>query len=149
MQITPAPARSAAPRALPLRKATQSADCRDLEQIPNIGRSLAADLRTIGIATPADLAGHEPLALYQALCLQTGQRQDPCVLDTFMAAVDFMRGGAPTPWWHYTEKRKTEFGRSSTDLSRLKLATRMPKQEATPNRNMSTPTPLASMAQPD
>ena len=37
-------------------------------------------------------------------------RQDPCVLDTFMAATDFMRGAQPTPWWHYTAQRKQTYG---------------------------------------
>jgi hypothetical protein len=35
--------------------------------------------------------------LYQKLCAATGQRQDPCVLDTFMAATDFMRGAPAAP----------------------------------------------------
>jgi hypothetical protein len=32
------------------------------------------------------------------------------VLDTFMAATDFMRGAAPSPWWHYTARRKAVYG---------------------------------------
>ncbi|HRZ61187.1 MAG TPA: helix-hairpin-helix domain-containing protein [Rubrivivax sp.] len=87
-------------------KAAGAADCRELEQLPNIGPALAADLRRIGIRHPAELQGRDPLALYQALCSATGRRQDPCVLDTFMAACDFMRGAAPAPWWHYTPQRK-------------------------------------------
>jgi hypothetical protein len=48
--------------------------------------------------------------LYQALCAKTGERHDPCVLDTFMAATDFMRGAAALPWWHYTAQRKLLYG---------------------------------------
>jgi hypothetical protein len=48
--------------------------------------------------------------LYQSLCAVTGQRQDPCVLDTFMAAIDFMRGAPAAPWWNYTAQRKALFG---------------------------------------
>ena len=70
-----------------------------LEQLPNIGPSLAADLRLIGIAHPRDLRGKDAFVLYQRLCAATGQRQDPCVLDTFMAATDFMRGAPAAPWW--------------------------------------------------
>jgi hypothetical protein len=91
-------------------KAGTAAECSALEQLPNIGPSLAADLRLIGIAHPADLRGKDAFALYQQLCAATGQRQDPCVLDTFMAAVDFMRGAPPAPWWHYTPQRKALFG---------------------------------------
>jgi hypothetical protein len=48
--------------------------------------------------------------LYQQLCAATGQRQDPCVLDTFMAATDFMRGAEAAPWWVYTPQRKALYG---------------------------------------
>ena len=41
---------------------------RALEQLPNIGPSLAADLRLIGIEHPADLRGKDACALYRALC---------------------------------------------------------------------------------
>ncbi len=91
-------------------KASTPAACERLEQLPNIGPSLAADLRLIGIGSPADLRGKDPFVLYQKLCAATGQRQDPCVLDTFMAATDFMRGAPAAPWWAYTAQRKALFG---------------------------------------
>ena len=91
-------------------KAASAEDCRALEQLPNIGPSLADDLRLIGIRHPQELKGRDPFVLYQALCAKTGRRQDPCVLDTFMAATDFMRGAAPAPWWHYTPQRKAVYG---------------------------------------
>ena len=91
-------------------KAASAAECQTLEQLPNIGPSLAADLRQIGIEHPRDLRGKDAFVLYQKLCAATGQRQDPCVLDTFMAAVDFMAGSAPAPWWTYTPQRKALFG---------------------------------------
>jgi hypothetical protein len=91
-------------------KAASAAECAVLEQLPNIGPSLAADLRAIGIVRPSDLRGQDAFALYRKLCTVTGQRQDPCVLDTFMAAVDFMQGAPAAPWWHYTPQRKAQFG---------------------------------------
>ena len=91
-------------------KATSAAECHALEQLPNIGPSLAEDLRSIGIHRPADLRGKDAFVLYQKLCAATGQRQDPCVLDTFMAATDFMRGAQAAPWWHYTAQRKALYG---------------------------------------
>ncbi|HEY6135909.1 MAG TPA: helix-hairpin-helix domain-containing protein [Rubrivivax sp.] len=91
-------------------KASTASDCEALEQLPNIGPSLAASLRLIGINHPAELRGRDALALYRALCAKTGARQDPCVLDTFMAATDFMRGAAPSPWWAYTAERKRLYG---------------------------------------
>jgi len=91
-------------------KAASAADCKTLEQLPNIGPALAADLRLIGIQEPRDLRGKDAFVLYQKLCAATGQRQDPCVLDTFMAATDFMRGAPAAPWWNYTAQRKALFG---------------------------------------
>ncbi len=70
----------------------------------------AGDLRLIGIANPQELAAQDPFHLYQALCRVTGKRHDPCVLDTFMAACDFMRGAAAKPWWDYTARRKALYG---------------------------------------
>lgn len=92
-----------------VRKAAAAADCETLEQLPNIGPSLARDLRSIGVEHPRDLASRNGFALYRALCEKTGRRQDPCVLDTFLAATDFMRGAPAAPWWAYTARRKREF----------------------------------------
>ncbi len=98
------------PKAPPPRKAASAAECERLEQLPNIGPSLAADLREVGIALPQDLASQDAFALYLRLCTLRGRRQDPCVLDTFMAAVDFMRGAPPQHWWNYTAQRKQRYG---------------------------------------
>ena len=92
-------------------KARTPADCAVLEQLPNIGPSLAADLRLIGIHEPQQLQGQDAFVLYQRLCSVTGQRQDPCVLDTFMAATHFMSGAPAAPWWAYTAQRKQRFGK--------------------------------------
>ena len=98
------------PRALPPRKARCAAECEQLEQLPNIGPAIAADLRLVGVLHPTELAAHDAFQLYRQLCTATGKRQDPCVLDTFIAAVDFMRGAEPRPWWHYTAARKAQYG---------------------------------------
>jgi predicted GIY-YIG superfamily endonuclease len=77
-----------------------------LEDIPNVGPAVAADLRRLAIATPDELPGRDPYALYDDLCRITGQRHDSCLLDTFIAAVRYMEGGPKTPWWKYTAERK-------------------------------------------
>ncbi|NQD37831.1 mitomycin resistance protein [Permianibacter sp. IMCC34836] len=99
-----------------MKKVKVSTEAIALEQIPNIGPSLAEDLRLCGVSTPAELVGRNPVALYDELCRRTGVRHDPCVLDTFMSAVRFMEGAPPHPWWHYTEERKAmmQAGASST-----------------------------------
>jgi len=81
-----------------------------LEDIPNVGPSLAADLRRVGIEHPRDLLGQDPGALYRSLCEVAGMRQDPCVLDVFTSAVRFMEGAPARPWWHYTAERKVTRG---------------------------------------
>ena len=81
-------------------------DITRLEDIPNVGRAVAADLRRLGITSPGELPGRDPYAMFDELCRVTGQRQDPCLLDTFIAAVRFMEGGPKKPWWDFTAERK-------------------------------------------
>src|SRR3954471_45556 len=89
------------------RNATSAVrDIARLEDIPNVGPAVAADLRQLGITAPAGLPGRDPYALYDDLCRITGQRHDPCVLDTFIAAVRYMDGAPKKPWWKYTAERK-------------------------------------------
>jgi hypothetical protein len=98
------------PRALPPRKARTALECEHLEQLPNIGPAIAGDLRLIGVLHPAELRRADAYALYCRLCTLTGKRHDPCVLDTFMAAIDFMGGAEPRSWWSYTAERKRLHG---------------------------------------
>ncbi len=74
-----------------------------LEDIPNIGKSIASDLRAIGIFHPQQLAKHDPLETYHALEKRMGHRHDPCVLYTLMAAKHFMECCESIPWWKFTE----------------------------------------------
>lgn len=87
-------------------KATKASECKRFRDIPNIGSAMEADFRLMGFTVPAELAGRDPYAMYEQLCTLTKCRQDPCVIDVFIAAVRFMEGAKPTPWWHYTEERK-------------------------------------------
>jgi hypothetical protein len=88
-----------------------------LEDVPNVGPSIAGDLRQLGINTPAELPGRDPYQLYQDLCRITGVRHDPCVLDTFIAAVRFMERAPKKPWWSYTAERKRELSARSSQGS--------------------------------
>ena len=81
-------------------------DVAKLEDIPNVGVSIAGDLRRLGIRSPDDLPGRNPYALYDELCRITRKRHDPCLLDTFIAAVRYMEGGPKKPWWQFTAERK-------------------------------------------
>lgn len=77
-----------------------------LTDLPNIGKACAGDLRLLGINEPTQLIGKDPYQLFEDLCRRTGQRIDPCMLDTFISITRFMDGEAPQSWWHYTEERK-------------------------------------------
>lgn len=79
---------------------------RKLEDLPNVGKATAGDLRLIGIDYPSGLVGQDPFHMYESLCRITGQRHDPCVMDVFMSIVHFMEKGESKPWWHFTEQRK-------------------------------------------
>ena len=87
-------------------KARTASDAQKLQDIPNIGPSIADDLRALGIEKPKQLIGKDPYALYDRMNKLTGVRHDPCLCDCFIAAVRFMEGAPPTPWWHYTVERK-------------------------------------------
>jgi hypothetical protein len=117
--------RSTTKRRLPSKrttgKATHARLATVLEAIPNVGASIARDLRSIGIKQPQELIGRDPHSLYQALCDRTRTRQDPCVLDTFISAVRFMEGAPARPWWFYTADRKKKFQTAS--LAPRKIAT--------------------------
>lgn len=75
------------------------------EDLPNAGASVAGDLRLLGFSHPRDLRGADPRAMYERLQALTGSRQDPCVLDVFLALVDFVEGAPARPWWDYTPER--------------------------------------------
>lgn len=108
------PAKRPASRALPLR----------LEDLPNVGRAVAADFRRLGIGTPDEIRGRDPYMLYHDLCRATRALVDPCMLDTFIAVVRYVDGGPARPWWHYTAERKRMFPGSAKAL-----ALRNPKTE--------------------
>jgi hypothetical protein len=95
-------------RGTPHPRAADRRDITRLEDIPNVGPAVAADLRRLGITSPEQLAGRNPYAMYDELCRVTGVRHDPCMLDTFIAAIRFMEGGPKKPWWAFTAERKRE-----------------------------------------
>ena len=90
-------------------KAATSQQAVKLTDIPNIGPSIAADLKGLGVHAPTDVGRMDPWHTYDALRGPMGQRHDPCLCDCFIAAVRFMEGGPATPWWRYTAERKRHF----------------------------------------
>ena len=87
-------------------------DTRKLRDLAGIGKSIEADLMSLGVTSVAILASKEGDDLYDQLCLKTRTRQDPCVLDTFRCAVAQARNprlpAAQRNWWWWSRQRKLE-----------------------------------------
>jgi len=78
----------------------------ELTSIPNVGPAVARKLGQLGIAHPGQLRGRDPDELFERLCALDGRRHDPCLLDTFVAAVSYADGGPARPWWEFSRERK-------------------------------------------
>jgi DNA transformation protein len=98
-------------------KAARAEAALRLEDIPNIGPSIADDLRALDIFEPMQLVGQDPYELYARANAVAGTVQDPCLCDTFIAAVRFMEGGPVRPWWYYTAERKQRLGQEKIGQS--------------------------------
>jgi len=83
---------------------------RQLPDLISVGSATVRDLKLLGVASVAELARHNPEALYKKLSRITGQRKDICVLDTFRAAVAQARNprlpAEQCQWWYWSRKRK-------------------------------------------
>jgi hypothetical protein len=73
--------------------------CRGPADIPK--KSIAGDLRTTGVHTPADVAAMRRLRCMTRCARAWGSAMSG-VLDTLLAVAgkDFMNGG-PAQWWHF------------------------------------------------
>lgn len=82
----------------------------ELTSIPNVGPAVARRLARLGIVHPGDLRGRDPEELFDLSCMLDGRRHDPCLLDTFAAAVAYADGGPARPWWEFSRERKARTG---------------------------------------
>ena len=87
-------------------KARHWEEARRFEDLVNVGPAVSAALARLGLEGPRDLRGQDAFDLHARLERLEGDRVDPCVIDVFLAVIDFMEGSAPRPWWHYTPERK-------------------------------------------
>ncbi len=82
----------------------------ELESVPGIGKSLAEDLRGIGIQKVTDLKNKDPQKLYDDLCNKVETRLDPCVLYTFRCAVYYASNKKHDPeklkWWNWKHNKQ-------------------------------------------
>ena len=81
-----------------------------LGDLISVGPAMLRDFEQLGIHSVAQLARQNPRKMYDRLRHLTGRRQDPCVLDTFCAAVAQARNSRlpaeKCQWWWWSRKRK-------------------------------------------
>src|SRR5437899_10855628 len=74
------------------------------------GPAMLQDFEVLGIRSVAQLARQNPQRMYAGLNRLSGQRQDPCVLDVFCAAVAQARNprlpAEQCQWWYWSKRRK-------------------------------------------
>jgi hypothetical protein len=87
---------------------------RELGQLVSIGPAMLRDFELLGVRSVVQLARRSPERMYRKLCRITGERQDPCVLDTFSAAIAQARDPLLPPeqcqWWYWSRRRKMTRG---------------------------------------
>src|SRR6266702_2593283 len=83
---------------------------RQLGDLISIGPAMLRDFELLGIRSVAQLARQNPQRMYERLNRLSGKQQDPCVLDTFRAAVARARNPRlpveKCQWWYWSKKRK-------------------------------------------
>ena len=88
-----------------MKRTTKTVD--ELQMIPGVGKSIAEDLRNLGIKKISDLRNRHPEDLYNELCNKTGKPIDRCVLYVFRCAVYFASHTRYNPeklkWWNWKD----------------------------------------------
>jgi hypothetical protein len=82
----------------------------DLEQIPGVGKSVAEDLRRLGITRMSQLKGKDPEKLYRRLCDFKASPVDRCLLYVLRCAVYYASTEDPDPdrlkWWTWKDRER-------------------------------------------
>jgi hypothetical protein len=89
-----------------------------LLELANVGPAVARHLERVGITETGQLAGRDPIEIYEEMCVASGRRLDPGLLDTVMSAVEQADGGPARPWWDYTAERKRRLSGESPRVRR-------------------------------
>ena len=85
-------------------------EIKSFRDIPNVGVAIEKDFLLLGIKKPIELASKDPYQMYSDLCSVTNKKHDPCVIDVFLSAVNYMKGGPSKKWWEFTKERKMTLG---------------------------------------
>ena len=88
---------------------------RQLKDLISIGPAMLKDFEQLRIKSVPQLARQKPIKMYERLQRLRGARMDPCVLDTFEAAVAQARNprlpAEKCQWWYWSRKRKSPAGK--------------------------------------
>ncbi|MBA3647303.1 MAG: pathogenicity locus [Chitinophagales bacterium] len=81
---------------------------KELQTIPGIGKSIAADLINIGILNVKSLQYKNPYLLYRKIEIFYGLKQDPCLLYVMRCAVYFastkVHDEEKLKWWYWKDQ---------------------------------------------
>jgi Pathogenicity locus len=109
---------------VPVKGILMTVPQRRLEDLISVGPAMLRDFEMLGIRNIAQLAKQNPERMYARLNRITGQRQDPCVLDTFCAAVAQARNprlpAEQCRWWYWSRKRKKREARKQRNNEAIK-----------------------------
>lgn len=79
-----------------------------LEEIPGVGKRIAAVMESLGIRQVADLRGQDPESLYLRECLMKGCQEDRCALYVWRTAVYYAEHETRDPeklkWWYWKDR---------------------------------------------
>jgi hypothetical protein len=85
---------------------------RRLGDLVSIGEAMLRDFERLGVTSVEQLALEDPDELYARISSLDGELHDPCVLDTYRAAVAQARDPElpeeQRSWWWWSRKRKAE-----------------------------------------
>jgi hypothetical protein len=77
-----------------------------LSELRNIGKAMLKDFELLGIKSVKQLARCDADKLYTRIHTLTGTRHDPCVWDTYAAAIHQAKTGEALAWWEFTKVRR-------------------------------------------
>lgn len=101
---------------------------RKLADLISVGSAMLGDFEILGVRSVDQLARQNPQRLYQRLERATAQRQDPCVLDVFRAAVAQARDprlpAEQCQWWYWSRKRKQGGGSTLVETASREIMQR-------------------------
>jgi len=86
----------------------RQSDLKQLEQIPGVDKSIAQNLRDIGIHLVDELKGKKADQLYKRLCDFKASPVDKCMLYVLRCAVYYASNNEHDPellkWWNWKDK---------------------------------------------